>query len=269
MAQCLVTGGAGFIGSHIVHALVARGDKVRVLDNLSTGKRSNLAAVAADVEFLEGDLTDIAAVGKAVAGCEIVFHEAALASVPRSVEAPLESHAACATGTLNVLDQARRAGVRRVVYAASSSAYGNQPTPRKKETDLPSPLSPYAAGRAVLRSVLAQLRIGNCRPAVLQRLRAAAGSPRSVRCGDSALHQGNSRRRSAQDFRRWRPDSRFHLRRKRRRGEPESSRRPARSWRISRSPARSSATNRSSTCRRASCRRWSTTSRQGFSRGPT
>ncbi|MCU0880518.1 MAG: SDR family oxidoreductase [Pirellulaceae bacterium] len=147
MAQCLVTGGAGFIGSHIVHALVARGDKVRVLDNLSTGKRSNLAAVAADVEFLEGDLTDIAAVGKAVAGCEIVFHEAALASVPRSVEAPLESHAACATGTLNVLDQARRAGVRRVVYAASSSAYGNQPTPRKKETDLPSPLSPYAAAK--------------------------------------------------------------------------------------------------------------------------
>jgi UDP-glucose 4-epimerase len=87
------------------------------------------------------------AVGRAVAGCEIVFHEAALASVPRSVEAPLESHAACATGTLNVLDQARRAGVRRVVYAASSSAYGNQPTPRKKETDLPSPLSPYAAAK--------------------------------------------------------------------------------------------------------------------------
>jgi UDP-glucose 4-epimerase len=147
MAQCLVTGGAGFIGSHIVHALAARGDKVRVLDNLSTGKRTNLAAVAGDVEFVEGDLSDAAAVGRAVAGCEVVFHEAALASVPRSVEAPLESHAACATGTLNVLDQARRAGVRRVVYAASSSAYGNQPTPRKKETDLPSPLSPYAAAK--------------------------------------------------------------------------------------------------------------------------
>lgn len=147
MAQCLVTGGAGFIGSHIVHALVARGDSVRVLDNLSTGKRTNLAAVAADVEFIEGDLSDAAAVGRAVAGCEVVFHEAALASVPRSVEAPLDSHAACATGTLNVLDQARRAGVRRVVYAASSSAYGNQPTPRKKETDLPSPLSPYAAAK--------------------------------------------------------------------------------------------------------------------------
>jgi UDP-glucose 4-epimerase len=147
MAQCLVTGGAGFIGSHIVHALVARGDKVRVLDNLSTGKRTNLAAVAGDVEFVEGDLSDAAAVGRAVTGCEVVFHEAALASVPRSVEAPLESHAACATGTLNVLDQSRRAGVRRVVYAASSSAYGNQPTPRKKETDLPSPLSPYAAAK--------------------------------------------------------------------------------------------------------------------------
>jgi UDP-glucose 4-epimerase len=147
MAQCLVTGGAGFIGSHIVHALVARGDKVRVLDNLSTGKRTNLAAVAGDVEFIEGDLSDAPAVGRAVAGCEVVFHEAALASVPRSVEAPLDSHAACATGTLNVLDQARRAGVRRVVYAASSSAYGNQPTPRKKENDLPSPLSPYAAAK--------------------------------------------------------------------------------------------------------------------------
>ena len=147
MALCLVTGGAGFIGSHLVEALLRRGDQVRVLDNLSTGRRENLEKNAAKVDFLEADVNDAAAVGRAVAGCEVVFHEAALASVPRSVETPLETHAACASGTLNVLDQARRAGVRRVVYAASSSAYGNQPTPRKTETDLPSPLSPYAAAK--------------------------------------------------------------------------------------------------------------------------
>jgi len=151
MARVLVTGGAGFIGSHLVAALLRRGDEVRVLDNFCTGKRENLAAAQegtkARVELIEGDLTDSAAVGRAVAGCELVFHEAALASVPLSVERPLDTHAACATGTLNVLDQARRAGVRRVVYAASSSAYGNQPTPQKKETDLPSMLSPYAAAK--------------------------------------------------------------------------------------------------------------------------
>ena len=147
MPRCLVTGGAGFIGSHLVEALVRRGDQVRVLDNLSTGRRENLGANAAQVEFIEADLNDAAAVARAVAGCEVVFHEAALASVPRSVESPLDTHAACASGTLSVLDQARRAGVRRVVYAASSSAYGNQPTPRKAETDLPSPLSPYAAAK--------------------------------------------------------------------------------------------------------------------------
>ena len=151
MARILVTGGAGFIGSHIVAALVRRGDQVRVLDNFCTGKRENLAAAGGggknSVELIEGDLTDAAAVCRAVAGCEVVFHEAALASVPLSVERPLEVHAACASGTLNVLDQARRAGVRRVVYAASSSAYGNQPSPRKVETDLPSMLSPYAAAK--------------------------------------------------------------------------------------------------------------------------
>jgi UDP-glucose 4-epimerase len=147
MPRILVTGGAGFIGSHLVAALVKRGDQVRVLDNFSTGRRENLGENAAKVELIEADLNDAAAVGRAVAGCEVVFHEAALASVPRSVEKPLETHAACASGTLNVLDQARRAGVRRVVYAGSSSAYGNQPTPRKTETDLPSPLSPYAAAK--------------------------------------------------------------------------------------------------------------------------
>jgi UDP-glucose 4-epimerase len=149
MPTYLVTGGAGFIGSHLVEALIRRGGRVRVLDNLSTGKVENLAQVVRDVELISGDVSDEAAVKRAVAGCEVVFHQAALASVPRSLEEPIATHAACATGTLTVLDEARKAGVRRVVYAGSSSAYGNpsQGTGAKRETDLPSPLSPYAAAK--------------------------------------------------------------------------------------------------------------------------
>lgn len=143
----LVTGGAGFIGSHIVEALVRRGDRVRVLDNLSTGTRANLTPFGSAVELVEADLVDARAVAQAVAGVDVVFHEAALASVPRSVEAPLDTHAACVTGTVNLLDAARRAGVRRIVYAASSSAYGDQPTSSKRETDLPAPISPYGAAK--------------------------------------------------------------------------------------------------------------------------
>ncbi len=146
MARFLVTGGAGFIGSHIVEALVQRGDQVRVLDNLSTGHRQHVERFDG-VEFVEGDIVDPATVAKAVQGIDCVFHQAALASVPRSVEHPLDTNAACVTGTLNVLDQARRAGVRRVVYAASSSAYGDQPYSAKREVDLPSPLSPYAVAK--------------------------------------------------------------------------------------------------------------------------
>jgi UDP-glucose 4-epimerase len=147
MALCLVTGGAGFIGSHLVAALLARGDRVRVLDVLNTGKRENLGAAAEQVAWFVADLNDGPAVEKALAGVDVVFHQAALASVPRSIESPLETHAACDTGTLCLLDGARRAGVKRFVYAASSSAYGNQPSPRKSERDLPSPLSPYAAAK--------------------------------------------------------------------------------------------------------------------------
>jgi UDP-glucose 4-epimerase len=147
MRTFLVTGGAGFIGSHIAEALVRRGDRVRILDNLSTGFRSNFEAFRDGVEFIEGDVTDANAVARAVEGVECVFHEAALASVPLSVERPLASHAACATGTVTLLDAARRAGVRRVVYAGSSAAYGDQPTASKRETDLPAPLSPYAAAK--------------------------------------------------------------------------------------------------------------------------
>lgn len=145
MTSSLVTGGAGFIGSHLVRGLLARGDQVRVLDNLSTGHLRNLEEVSDKIEFLKGDLCDEAAVARAVQGIEVIFHEAALASVPRSVSFPLESHAHCATGTLLLLDAARQAKVRRLVYAGSSSAYGNLPFSSKRESDFPTPLSPYAA----------------------------------------------------------------------------------------------------------------------------
>jgi UDP-glucose 4-epimerase len=147
MRTFLVTGGAGFIGSNLVEALVRRGDRVRVLDNLSSGSLSNLAEWREQVEFVRGDLLNPADVARAVEGVEVVFHQAALASVPLSMERPLDTHAACATGTLAVLDAARRAGVRRVVYAASSSAYGDTPTSSKRETDLPAPISPYGAAK--------------------------------------------------------------------------------------------------------------------------
>lgn len=143
----LVTGGAGFIGSHIVEALVARGDRVRVIDNLCAGRRENLSRWRDQIEFMEADVNDSAALTRAVAGADTIFHEAALASVPLSVERPLDTHAACATGTLAVLHAARAAGVRRVVYAGSSSAYGDQPTASKRETDRLSPISPYAAAK--------------------------------------------------------------------------------------------------------------------------
>jgi len=144
---CLVTGGAGFIGSHLAESLVRRGDAVRVLDNLSTGKRENLSAFVRDVEFIEGDLNDLSVVERAVRGVEYVFHQAALPSVPLSLQRPLDTHRDCVTATVHLLDAARRAGVRRVVYAASSSAYGDQPFISLRESDLPHPLSPYAAAK--------------------------------------------------------------------------------------------------------------------------
>ena len=147
MTSYLVTGGAGFIGSHIATALVQRGDRVRILDNLSTGTRENLAHLGDKVELIESDLLDIQAMEHAVDGIDVVYHQAALASVPRSVVKPLDTNAACVTGTLILLDAARRANVRRVIYAGSSSAYGNQPRMPKRESDLPMPLSPYAAAK--------------------------------------------------------------------------------------------------------------------------
>jgi UDP-glucose 4-epimerase len=147
MRTFLVTGGAGFIGSHIAETLVARGDRVRVLDNLSTGYLSNLDPIRDRVEFIQGDLLDAPTVARAVHGVDCVFHQAALASVPRSVKEPLAANAACVTGTVAVLDEARKAGVRRFVYAGSSSAYGDQLASSKRETDLPAPISPYGAAK--------------------------------------------------------------------------------------------------------------------------
>jgi UDP-glucose 4-epimerase len=147
MARFLVTGGAGFIGSNLVHALVARGEEVVVLDDFSTGRRKNLAGLDGKFTLVEGDVRDARAVDRAMAGCDFVLHEAALPSVPRSVEAPLESNAVNVDGTLAVLEAARRTGVKRVVFAASSSAYGETPTLPKVETMPPLPLSPYAAAK--------------------------------------------------------------------------------------------------------------------------
>lgn len=145
MAQYLVTGGAGFIGSHLVRALLARGDRVRVLDDLSTGRAENLAGLP--VEFVRGSIVDPAACEAACAGIAGVFHEAAQVSVPRSVQAPRESYQINVMGTLNVLEACRAAGVKRVVFAASSAAYGDTAELPKVETMTPRPLSPYASGK--------------------------------------------------------------------------------------------------------------------------
>jgi nucleoside-diphosphate-sugar epimerase len=146
LASYLVTGAAGFIGRSIAAALLARGETVRGIDNFITGRRSNLVGLEG-MEFIEGDLTDPAACAKACAGVEIVFHEAALASVPRSVADPVATNENCVTATLNLLVAARAAGVRRVVYAGSSSAYGDTPTLPKHEAMLPDPISPYAVAK--------------------------------------------------------------------------------------------------------------------------
>ena len=145
--KVLVTGGAGFIGSNLAEELIARGAKVAVLDNFLTGFRENLEEISGDFEFVEADVSDLEAVRKAVDGVEIVFHQAALPSVPRSVANPQETHDACVNGTFNLLLAAREAGVRRFIYAASSSAYGDQQTLPKVETMRPEPMSPYAAAK--------------------------------------------------------------------------------------------------------------------------
>ena len=144
MSNFLVTGGAGFIGSNIVSSLLTQGHQVRVIDNLLTGKRENLSAIENDIEFIEGDLREFDTVKQAVTGIDYVLHQGALPSVPRSVSDPIISNAHNVDATLNLLVAARDAGVKRIVFAASSSAYGSDPTLPKIETIPPHPLSPYA-----------------------------------------------------------------------------------------------------------------------------
>ena len=145
----LVTGGAGFIGSHIASALAASGARVRIIDNLSTGYRENIDEIGGDIDFIEGSVADDAALKRAIQGAELVFHEAAIPSVPRSVENPRQTHVASVDSTFSLLLAAKENNVRRIVYAASSSAYGDQPTLPKVETMLPEPLSPYAVAKLV------------------------------------------------------------------------------------------------------------------------
>ncbi len=147
--KILVTGGAGFIGSHLVEALVKKGHRVRVLDNFYSGKRENLRTVARDVEVMRGDCADPRAAAKAAKGIEVVYHEAAVPSVARSVADPALSHRANATATLTMLVAAREAGVRRLVYAGSSSVYGDRAGRAKREDMEPRPLSPYAVGKLI------------------------------------------------------------------------------------------------------------------------
>ena len=148
MAHYLVTGGAGFIGSHLTEELVRRGHRVRVADSLITGNRANLDHISG-VEFLEGDLADLTFARKSVDGCHFVLHQAAIPSVPRSVQDPITSNTANVDATLNVLVAARDAGVKRLVFAASSSAYGDTPTLPKHERMPTNPLSPYALQKVV------------------------------------------------------------------------------------------------------------------------
>lgn len=154
MALHLVTGGAGFIGSSIAEALLAKGEKVRILDDFSTGRRSNIESLKGNVELVEGSIVDPAIVARVMDGVEIVFHEAAIPSVARSVDDPATSIRVGVDGTTNVLLAARHAKVRRVVFAASSSAYGDTPTLPKVETMKPAPLSPYAISKLTAEQLM-------------------------------------------------------------------------------------------------------------------
>ena len=147
MAQYLITGVAGFIGSNIARALLARGEQVRGIDNLSTGNRGNLVDIGPKIDFREADILDTAAMAEACKGVDYIFHEAAIPSVPKSVKDPVSCNRACVDGTVSVLVAAKDAKVKRVVYAASSSAYGDTPTLPKREDMMPNPISPYAVAK--------------------------------------------------------------------------------------------------------------------------
>jgi UDP-glucose 4-epimerase len=143
----LITGGAGFIGSHLAAALVQQGHNVRVLDNLSTGRMENLAGLSLD--FVQGDLADFDTVLRAVSGCDLVFHQAAMVSVPRSLSDPMQNHENNVTGTFHIFEASRRSGVKRVVYASSAAVYGDEPSLPKQENSIIAPLSPYGAAKYI------------------------------------------------------------------------------------------------------------------------
>ncbi|MBN1555969.1 MAG: SDR family oxidoreductase [Phycisphaerae bacterium] len=154
MAKYLVTGGAGFIGCNLTRYILEKGHDVVVLDNFATGKRENLAEIVDQITLIEGDIRDRDTVDRAVQGCAAIFHEAALGSVPRSVEDPVTSHDVNVNGTITVLESARAAGVKRLIFAASSSAYGDQEESPKHEQMVPRPISPYAASKLACEAYL-------------------------------------------------------------------------------------------------------------------
>ncbi len=199
--KALVTGGAGFIGSHLAARLVADGHEVRVLDNFATGRRSNLEAIGGDVELVEGDIQSYERAHKAIRGCEIVFHQAALPSVPRSIQDPLTSNATNVIGTLNVLLAARDEDVRRVVCASSSSVYGANPTLPKREDMAALPISPYAIAKLAGEGYCRSLRrsVYGLETVALRYFNvfgAAPGPDVAVRGGDPELHHRAARRRA-------------------------------------------------------------------------
>jgi nucleoside-diphosphate-sugar epimerase len=154
MSRYLITGGAGFIGCNLARFLLDKGCEVVVLDNFATGKRENVAGIADRITLVEGDIRDRATVDKALGGCDGIFHQAALGSVPRSVEDPVTSHDVNVNGTLTVLEAARAAQVKRICFAASSSAYGNQPKSPKHEEMPVLPISPYAASKVACEAYM-------------------------------------------------------------------------------------------------------------------
>jgi len=186
----LITGGAGFIGSNIAAHLVEKGEQVRILDNLSSGKQENVEAILDKIEFIEGDVRDFWTVTEAVEGIDYVLHQAALPSVPRSVKNPLTSNSVNINGTLHVLEAARRAGVKKMVLASSSSVYGESEELPKHEEMTPSPLSPYA----VTKQTGEYLPVSNGIFAVFQHFRPAAGPAKRIRRRGSEIHHLSSDR---------------------------------------------------------------------------
>ena len=224
MQKFLVTGGAGFIGSNICRRLVAEGCFVRVVDNLLTGKRSNLAPILDKIEFVEADMGVPEVARAVVKGIDVILHEGALPSVPRSVDDPASTHQHCVDATFTLLLAARDAGVKRFVYAASSSAYGDTPTLPKVETMAPHPLVALrrrqARRRVLLLGVLQGLRPGDDRPALLQRLRPRPGPRQPVRGRHPRLRHRHPAGPASDHLRRRRAEPGLHLRGQRRAGQP-------------------------------------------------